>query len=123
MEERRSNALALYYIMAYYDGVKLLSLKDLDGREPEIYIVTTNRTGGKTTYFGRLCVNKFLDNGGADGLAHRAHGGIPADVVITLGNKEADCRGDGRRARRRRVVFFAGKAALHARTGGKRHHL
>lgn len=71
MEERRSNAIALYDIMAYYDGVKLLSLKDLDGREPEIYIVTTNRTGGKTTYFGRLCVNKFLDNGGKFALLYR----------------------------------------------------
>lgn len=44
---------------AYYDGTKLLSLTDLDGKQPEILMVTTNRTGGKTTYFGRLCVNKF----------------------------------------------------------------
>lgn len=45
----------------YYDGTKLLSLSDLNGNKPEIYICTTNRTGGKTTYFGRLCVNKFID--------------------------------------------------------------
>lgn len=45
----------------YYDGTKLLSLKDINGEKPEIYICTTNRTGGKTTYFGRLCVNKFLE--------------------------------------------------------------
>lgn len=44
----------------YYDGTKLLSTLDLDGNKPEIYICTTNRTGGKTTYFGRLCVNRFL---------------------------------------------------------------
>lgn len=44
----------------YYDGTKLLSLKDLDGRTPEIFMVTTNRTGGKTTYFSRLIFNKFL---------------------------------------------------------------
>lgn len=44
----------------YYDGTKLLSLKDLNGKDPEIYICTTNRTGGKTTYFGRLCVNNYL---------------------------------------------------------------
>lgn len=43
----------------YYDGTKLLSLNDINGNKPEIYICTTNRTGGKTTYFGRLCVNKF----------------------------------------------------------------
>lgn len=36
---------------------------DIDGKKPEIYIVTTNRTGGKTTYFGRLCVNRFMDKG------------------------------------------------------------
>lgn len=48
----------------YYDGTKLLSLKDINGNEPEIYISTTNRTGGKTTYFNRLCINKFLENKG-----------------------------------------------------------
>lgn len=47
----------------YYDGTKLLSLKDINGEKPEIYICTTNRTGGKTTFFGRLCVNRFLDKG------------------------------------------------------------
>lgn len=47
----------------YYDGTKLLSLKDINGDTPEIYICTTNRTGGKTTYFGRLFVNRFLDKG------------------------------------------------------------
>lgn len=45
----------------YYDGTKLLSLKDLDGQRPEIYMVTTNRTGGKTTYFGRLAVRRFIN--------------------------------------------------------------
>lgn len=44
----------------YYDGTKLLSMMDLGGNRPEIYMCTTNRTGGKTTYFGRLVVNKFL---------------------------------------------------------------
>lgn len=47
----------------YYDGTKLLSLLDLDGNKPEIYFCTTNRTGGKTTYFSRLCVNRFKDSG------------------------------------------------------------
>lgn len=45
----------------YYDGTKLLSMMDLNGKKPEIYMCTTNRTGGKTTYFGRLCVNRFFD--------------------------------------------------------------
>ena len=43
----------------YYDGTKLLSMKDIDGNKPEIFMVTTNRTGGKTIYFSRLCVNRF----------------------------------------------------------------
>lgn len=45
----------------YYDGTKLLSLKDLDGQRPEIYMVTSNRTGGKTTYFGRYSVRRFIN--------------------------------------------------------------
>lgn len=46
---------------AYYDGTKLLSMLDINGHKPEIYMCTTNRTGGKTTYFARLLVNRFLD--------------------------------------------------------------
>lgn len=45
---------------SYYDGTKLLSLKDINGNRPEIFICTTNRTGGKTTYFNRLLVKRFL---------------------------------------------------------------
>lgn len=44
----------------YYNGTKLLSLSDINGNKPEIYICTTNRTGGKTTYFNRLLVNSFI---------------------------------------------------------------
>lgn len=35
---------------------------DINGNKPEIYMVTTNRTGGKTTYFGRLCLNRWFDS-------------------------------------------------------------
>ena len=45
----------------YYDGTKILSMNDLDGLKPEIYMITTNRTGGKTTFFGRLFVKKFIE--------------------------------------------------------------
>lgn len=55
----------------YYDGTKLLSLKDAEGNKPEIYMCTTNRTGGKTTYFGRLLVNRFKDKGEKFGLIYR----------------------------------------------------
>lgn len=43
----------------YYDGTKLLSLSDINGNKPEIFICTSNRSAGKTTYFSRLCVNRF----------------------------------------------------------------
>lgn len=45
----------------YYDGTKLLSLKDLNGNTPEIFICTSNRTAGKTTYFNRLLLRRFTN--------------------------------------------------------------
>lgn len=47
----------------FYDGTKLLSLKDLDGNEPEIYMCVGNRTAGKSYYFKRLLVRKFKNRG------------------------------------------------------------
>lgn len=55
----------------YYDGTKLLSMKDINGNKPEIYMCTTNRTGGKTTYFGRLLVNRWLKQGKKFALIYR----------------------------------------------------
>lgn len=47
----------------FYDGTKLLSMMDINGNKPEIYMCTSNRSAGKTTYFSRLCVNRFLKHG------------------------------------------------------------
>lgn len=47
----------------YYDGTKLLSLKDIDGQEPEIYICSVNRTAGKTTWFSRKLVSDYKKHG------------------------------------------------------------
>lgn len=55
----------------YYDGTRLLSTLDINGKKPELYLCTTNRTGGKTTYFGRLCVNRFKDSGSKFMLVYR----------------------------------------------------
>lgn len=44
----------------YYDGTKLLNMTDVDGNKPEILLCTTNRTGGKTTYFNRYLINRFI---------------------------------------------------------------
>ena len=55
----------------YYDGTKLLSMLDINGNKPEIYICTSNRNAGKTTYFYRLLVNRFLDKGEKFGIIYR----------------------------------------------------
>lgn len=49
--------------MSYYDGTKLLSMNDINGSKPEVYLCTTNRSFGKTTYFSRMLVNRFLAKG------------------------------------------------------------
>lgn len=57
--------------MGFYDGTKLLSLKDINGNRPEIYICTSNRSAGKTTYFNRWAVNGFLKRGEQFCLVYR----------------------------------------------------
>ena len=57
--------------MLYYDGTKLLSLQDINGNKPELYICTANRTAGKTTDFGRLLVNRWKDKKEKFGLIYR----------------------------------------------------
>ena len=47
----------------FYDGTKLLSMLDIKGNKPSVYITEGNRTGGKTTYFNRLMVNRFKKQG------------------------------------------------------------
>lgn len=45
--------------MKYYDGGRLLGMTDLEGNLPEIYISSTNRSGGKTTYFNRYAFKRW----------------------------------------------------------------
>lgn len=47
----------------YYNGYRLLSMLDRNKEKPEIFISTTNRSAGKTTFFNGLRVHKFLENG------------------------------------------------------------
>lgn len=56
---------------SYYDGTKLLSMKDINGLTPEIFICETNRTGGKTTWFNRYAVKKFKNGQGKFMLIYR----------------------------------------------------
>lgn len=55
----------------FYDGSHLLSLKDINGKEPEIYLCTSNRSAGKTTFFGRYLVNQFKRKKKKFGLLYR----------------------------------------------------
>ena len=55
----------------YYEGTELLSHLDIEGNKPEIYICTTNRTGGKTTWFSKYCINKFIKSKSKFGLMYR----------------------------------------------------
>ena len=57
--------------MAYYDGTKLLSMRDINGKKPELFMVTTNRTGGKTTWFNRYFTKKFKAGQGKFMLLNR----------------------------------------------------
>ena len=43
----------------FYDGTKLLSMQDMNGSQPEIYLTTGNRSIGKTTWFNRYAVKDF----------------------------------------------------------------
>ena len=55
----------------FYDGAKLLSLKDINKQTPEIFISTSNRSAGKTTYFGKKVVSDFIKHGKKFGLIYR----------------------------------------------------
>lgn len=55
----------------YYDGTRLLSQTDINGNRPEIYMCTANNTAGKTTFFSRMIVNKFMENKGKFMLVYR----------------------------------------------------
>ena len=58
-------------LQKYYDGTKLLSLKDINGNKPEIYLCVGNRSSGKTTYFNRWAVNRFNKYGEKFAIIYR----------------------------------------------------
>ena len=45
----------------FYDGAKLLSMKDLSGNTPEIFLSVGNRSIGKTTWFNRYAVKRYKE--------------------------------------------------------------
>lgn len=62
----------------YYDSSALLSQRDKDGNQPEIYIVSGNRNGGKTFNFSRYLLRQYLQHGRVFGLMCRNIDDIPA---------------------------------------------
>lgn len=46
--------------MSFYDGNKLLSIQDINGEKPEILICTSNRSAGKTVFWSRYLMQRFL---------------------------------------------------------------
>ena len=49
----------------FYDGTELLSKRDAEGLQPELYIVCSKVRGvGKTTFFGRMLIDKALSGEG-----------------------------------------------------------
>ena len=55
----------------YYNPNKILNMKDLDGDEPSIYMVTNNRSAGKTTAFLKLSLEHFKKTGRKTILLYR----------------------------------------------------
>lgn len=55
----------------YYSGQRLLSMKDLNGQTPEIFICTANRTAGKSTFFNKKLTDDFKKEGKKFALVYR----------------------------------------------------
>ena len=49
--------------MQLYDATKLLSQTDINGNKPQLFISTTNRSSGKTTWFSRYLIKRFKKYG------------------------------------------------------------
>lgn len=55
----------------YYNPQRILSKKDLDGDEPTIYLITSNRSAGKTTAFLKKALSDFKKRGSKLVLIYR----------------------------------------------------
>lgn len=46
--------------LIYYNGDRLRNSVDINGNRPEIFIVESNRTAGKTTDFAKFLIDRFI---------------------------------------------------------------
>lgn len=66
----------------YYDPTKLLSMKDLDGDEPSIYMIVSNRSAGKTTRFLKDSLENFKNNKKKVILIYRHQYELPSSGLV-----------------------------------------
>jgi len=57
--------------ISYYNPQKILNMKDLDGETPSIYMITTNRSAGKTTSFLKKSLEDYSKEGSKLVLVYR----------------------------------------------------
>jgi hypothetical protein len=57
--------------MNYYNPEKILNMKDLNNEKPDIFIITTNRSAGKTTSFLKKALEDFKNHGSQLVLLYR----------------------------------------------------
>lgn len=63
--------------MRYYDGTKLLSMQDINGNRPAIYISTSNRSAGKTTYYNSYLLRQYVKTGAKFAILKRFVDDVP----------------------------------------------
>ncbi|WP_289198105.1 phage DNA encapsidation protein [Bacteroides acidifaciens] len=71
--------------MEFYSGDELLNTKDVNGNDPSVYVATSNRTAGKTTYFESLFINKFCETGSQTVHFFRSKAEVEATWLIVKG--------------------------------------
>lgn len=69
----------------YYNPSKILNMKDLDGEEPAIYLITNNRSAGKTTSFLKKSLEHFRETGRKTILLYRYQYELSSAYQIYLG--------------------------------------
>lgn len=47
----------------YYNGNQILNTLDIRGEKPELYLITSNKSYGKTTFFTRRAIKRFMETG------------------------------------------------------------
>lgn len=68
----------------FYDGSKILGMRDLNGEKPEIFISQTVRTFGKTTFYILKMLEDFIKTGDPFGILVRYKYEVSGGVSSTM---------------------------------------